>query len=72
MYTFYLGVDLHLKRSYVVLMKDVGQIIDPRGLPNDKMKEYLSMVISTPALESGSTYLIYEMEFDRRADRCYL
>jgi transposase len=54
MCTFYLGVDLHLKRSYVVLMKEDGQIIDQRGLPNDIMKEYLTKHVPR------STYAVLE------------
>ncbi len=42
MSTFYLGSDLHLKRSYVVLMDANGEVIDQRGLPNDAMKGYIS------------------------------
>jgi predicted NBD/HSP70 family sugar kinase len=41
MYPFYLGIDLHLKRTYVVLMDNMGQIVDERRLPNDEMQEYL-------------------------------
>jgi hypothetical protein len=32
MYQFYLGVDLHLKRSYVVLMKDDEKSSPARSL----------------------------------------
>ena len=42
MYPFYLGIDLHLKRSYVVLMDNSGQVIDERRLANEEVKEYLS------------------------------
>jgi len=42
MYPFYLGIDLHLKRSYVVLMDNRGQVIDERRLANEEVKEYLS------------------------------
>jgi len=28
MYPFYLGIDLHLKRSYMVLMDAKGEVID--------------------------------------------
>jgi len=41
MYPFYLGIDLHLKRTYVVLMDDEGEVIDERRLPNAKMAGYL-------------------------------
>lgn len=45
MYPFYLGIDLHLKRTYAVLMDNMGQIIDERRLPNDEMQEYLKTTI---------------------------
>ena len=41
MYPFYLGIDLHLKRTYVVLMDETGEVIDQRRLPNDSMGDYL-------------------------------
>jgi sugar (pentulose or hexulose) kinase len=41
MYPFYLGIDLHLKRTYVVLMDVKGEVIDERRLPNAEMKGYL-------------------------------
>jgi len=30
MFPFYLGIDLHLKRSYLVLMNAEGEVIDKR------------------------------------------
>ena len=41
MYPFYLGIDLHLKRTYVVLMDSTGQVLDERRLPNEEVKGYL-------------------------------
>ena len=41
MYPFYLGIDLHLRRSYVVLMDAQGEVVDKQRLANDQMKEYL-------------------------------
>jgi transposase len=41
MYPFYLGIDLHLKRSYVVLMDATGKVMDERRLPNAEMAGYL-------------------------------
>lgn len=45
MYPFYLGIDLHLKRTYAVLMDNMGQIIDERRMPNDEMQEYLKETV---------------------------
>jgi len=41
MYPFYLGIDLHLKRTYVVLMDSTGAVIDERRIQNLDMSEYL-------------------------------
>jgi hypothetical protein len=41
MYPFYLGIDLHLKRSYVVLMNAEGEVLDKRQLKNHEMSNYL-------------------------------
>ena len=34
MYPFYLGIDLHLKRTYVVLMDKEGEVLDKQHLQN--------------------------------------
>jgi transposase len=41
MYPFYLGIDLHLKRSYFVLMNAAGEVVDKRGMKNSEIKEYI-------------------------------
>jgi transposase len=41
MYPFYLGIDLHLKRTYAVLMDHTGKVIDERRIRNLDIKEYL-------------------------------
>jgi transposase len=41
MYPFYLGIDLHLKRSYMVLMNAEGDVIDKRRLKNTEIEEYI-------------------------------
>lgn len=38
---YYLGIDLHKRRSYVVLMDAQGKVISEGGLSNDDMSEYL-------------------------------
>ena len=42
MYPFYLGIDLHLKRTYVVLIDTEGEVIDQRRLLNTEIPEYLN------------------------------
>ena len=44
MYQHYLGVDLHRRRTYVVLMDKEGQIRDERRLPNDAMSDYVAQL----------------------------
>ena len=44
MYQHYLGVDLHRRRSYVVLMDAQGNISDQRRLPNDAMLDYVAQL----------------------------
>jgi len=41
MYPFYLGIDLHLKRTYVVLMDNRGKVIDECQVSNHDIREYL-------------------------------
>jgi transposase len=41
MYPFYLGIDLHLKRTYMVLMKESGEVIDERRISNNDIRQYL-------------------------------
>jgi hypothetical protein len=42
MFPFYLGIDLHLKRSYLVLMNAEGEVIDKRRQKNTVMASYIS------------------------------
>ena len=37
MYPFYLGIDLHKKRTYVVLLNQAGQVVDERRLRNQEL-----------------------------------
>lgn len=41
MYPFYLGIDLHLQRTYVVLMDSQGQVEDEKRLLNEEVAAYL-------------------------------
>jgi len=45
MYPFYLGIDLHLKRTYAVLMDSQGRLVDERRLPNEEMAAYLKQKV---------------------------
>ena len=41
MYPFYLGIDLHLKRIYMVLMGAKGEIINKGRISNQEITKYL-------------------------------
>ena len=41
MYPFYLGIDLHLKRTYMVLMDAKGEIIIKGRISNQEITKYL-------------------------------
>jgi transposase len=41
MYPFYLGIDLHLKRTYMVLMDAKGEVIEKGRISNQEIRRYL-------------------------------
>ena len=41
MYPFYLGIDLHLKRTYMVLMDAKGEIINKGCISSQEITKYL-------------------------------
>ena len=41
MYPFYLGIDLRLKRTFMVLMNANGGVIDRQRVSNDDIPRYL-------------------------------
>lgn len=45
MYPFYLGLDLHKKDTYAVLIDQTGAVIDQRQISNDKILNYLEEVV---------------------------
>lgn len=42
MYPFYLGIDLHLKRTFLVLIDKEGEVLDKQHLPNCDIAKYIS------------------------------
>ena len=48
MYPFYLGIGLYFKRTYAVLMDNMGQIIDERRIANDETNPRLICQIYPP------------------------
>ena len=41
MYSFYLGIDLHRKKTYAVLIDKAGEVIDERQISNNETIPYL-------------------------------
>ncbi len=41
MYPFYLGIDLHLKRTFMVLMNANGEVVDKQRISNQEITQYL-------------------------------
>jgi transposase len=41
MYSFYLGIDLHRKKTYAVLIDKTGEVVDERQILNDETIPYL-------------------------------
>jgi len=41
MLPFYLGIDLHLRRTFMVLMNAKGEVIDKQRISNQEIKKYL-------------------------------
>ena len=55
---FYLGIDLHNKNTYAVLIDKSGTVLDERRFSNDETKQYLEKVVprETYAGRSCMTY----------------
>ena len=45
MYSFYLGIDLHKKNTYAVLIDQSGKVIDQRQFSNNETSTYLEEVV---------------------------
>ena len=41
MYPFYLGIDLHLKRTFMVLMDYKGEVLEKERISNQEIRGYL-------------------------------
>lgn len=63
-FDYYLGVDLHKHRTYVVLMDKQGKVCDNRRLSNDEMTSYIEQLPSNTfaVVEStGNWSYMYDM-----------
>ena len=62
MYPFYLGIDLHLKRSYIILMNQTGKIIKEKRINNQKIEAYLGSEIpedTYPVMEATRNWAFF-------------
>ncbi|MEA3459858.1 MAG: hypothetical protein U9R11_04195 [Chloroflexota bacterium] len=74
MYQNYLGVELHLKSTYVVLMDAKGAIKDKRRLPTDSLGDYAATLPdSTLAVLEATRNWQYAYDLlDKRVDKVEL
>ena len=63
MYPFYLGIDLHLKRTYMVLMDAKGEVIDRERISNQEITKYLQEKVPQ------ETYAVLEVTRDQDANK---
>jgi len=75
MFPFYLGIDLHLKRSYMVLMNAEGEVIDKRSLKNTEMASYITKKIpkeTYAVMEATRNWPFFYDLLDKHVDRVEL
>ncbi len=58
MYPFYLGIDLHLKRTFMVLMDAKGEVIDKQRISNDDISRYLQEKVSQETYLRAALFLV--------------
>ena len=61
MSSYYLGIDLHKRRSYAVLMDHQGEIIEECGLPNEQVVDFLRQKV--PADTTGILEATWNWQF---------
>jgi transposase len=74
-YPFYLGIDLHLKNTYVVLLDQEGNSIDERRIRSADLVEYVEKRVprqTYAVLEATRNWPYFYDELDRRLARVEL
>ena len=72
MYPFYLGIDLHLKQSYVVLINTEGAVIDKCQIRNQELGRYLKERVPTETyavMEATRNWRYYYEHVEGHVDR---
>jgi len=41
--SYYVGIDLHKRYSYVVVLNEVGEVVEEGKIPNEKLEEFANM-----------------------------
>ncbi|MCJ7626177.1 MAG: IS110 family transposase [Anaerolineaceae bacterium] len=75
MYPFYLGIDLHLKRTYLVLMNGEGEVIDKQRLKNAEIASYISKNVpkeTYAVMEATRNWPFFYDLLDKHVDRVEL
>ena len=75
MFPFYLGIDLHLTPSYLVLMNAEGEVIDKQRLKNTEIKNYIKKNIpkeTCAVMEAARNWPFFYDLLDKHVDRVEL
>ena len=75
MYPFYLGIDLHLKNTYVVLVDQEGNSMDERRLRTTDLVEYVETRVprqTYAVMEATRNWPYFYDELEQRLDRVEL
>jgi|GEM_PF-1618453 len=55
--SYYIGIDLHKKYSYVAVLNEVGEVIEERKVPNEELEKFASKYQGCKAvIESTGSY----------------
>ena len=67
---YYLGIDLHKRRSYVVLMDAQGKVISEGGLSNDDMSEQLKEEVHHDTIAVLEATWNWQFMYDLLSEHC--
>lgn len=70
MSTYYLGIDLHKKRSFAVLMDHQGEIIEECGLANDQVVEFLTQKVPAATIGILEATWNWQFMYDLMSEHC--
>jgi len=67
---YYLGIDLHKRRSYVVLMDAKGNVMNEQGITNDAMGDYLKERVLNDTMAVLEATWNWQFMYDLLSDHC--